>query len=36
MSLEYSYAVIIIMLALLGIYYLSPYELRVNEEEDNE
>jgi len=33
---EYSYLVVMVLLALVGIYYLSPYELTVNEEEDNE
>jgi len=36
MNFEYSYVVVIVMLALLAVYYLSPYELKVNEEEDNE
>jgi len=36
MNFEYSYVVVVVLLALLGIYYLSPYELKVNEEEDNE
>jgi hypothetical protein len=36
MSFEYSYLVVIILLALLAVYYISPYELKVNEEEDNE
>ena len=36
MSLEYYYLVVIALLVLLGIYYISPYELKVNEEEDNE
>jgi hypothetical protein len=36
MDFQYSYMVVIGLLFLLGIYYLSPYELTVNEEEDNE
>ena len=36
MNFEYSCMVVVVLLILLGIYYLSPYELRVNEEEDNE
>jgi len=36
MNLEYSYLVVIALLILLCLYYFSPYELKVNEEEDNE
>jgi len=37
MQLEYtSYMVVIGLLVLVGVFYLSPYELRVNEDEDDE
>lgn len=36
MNFEYSYMVVIVLLALLAVYYISPFELSVNEEEDNE
>jgi hypothetical protein len=36
MALEYSYMVVIGLLVLLGMYYFSPYELKVNEEEGDE
>jgi len=36
MNFEYSYLVVIVLLSLLGIFYISPYELKVNEEDDNE
>jgi hypothetical protein len=36
MNFEYSYLVVIGLLFVVGIYYFSPYELTVNEEEDNE
>jgi hypothetical protein len=28
--------VVVVLLALLAVYYISPFELSVNEEEDNE
>ena len=36
MNLEYSYLVVFGLLILLGVYYFSPYELKVNEEEGDE
>ena len=33
---EYAYAVIAGLLLLVGLFYLSPYELKVNEDEDDE
>jgi hypothetical protein len=36
MNFEYSYLVVVALLIMLGVYYFSPYELKVNEEEDNE
>jgi hypothetical protein len=36
MNFEYSYLVVIVLLLLLGIFYFSPYELSVIDEEDNE
>jgi hypothetical protein len=36
MNFEYSYLVVIGLLFVVCIYYFSPYELTVNEEEDNE
>jgi len=36
MDFQYSYMVVIIMLAMLAVFYFSPYELKVSEEEDNE
>jgi len=36
MNIEYSYLVVIGLLCLVGAFYLSPYELKVNEEDDEE
>ena len=36
MDFGYSYMVVIVMLAMLAVFYFSPYELKVNEEDDNE
>jgi hypothetical protein len=36
MNFEYSYMVVVAMLAMLAVFYFSPYELKVSEEEDNE
>jgi hypothetical protein len=36
MNFEYSYLVVVALLIMLGVYNFSPYELKVNEEEDNE
>lgn len=37
MQFEYtSYMVVIGLLLMVGVFYLSPYELKVNEDEDDE
>ncbi|PJJ83963.1 hypothetical protein CLV57_0961 [Mucilaginibacter auburnensis] len=37
MPFEYtSYLVVVALLVLVGVFYLSPYELKVNEDEDDE
>ncbi|MDB5112160.1 MAG: hypothetical protein JWR67_3274 [Mucilaginibacter sp.] len=36
MHFEYAYMVIVGLLLLVGAFYLSPYELKVNEDEDDE
>jgi len=36
MNFEYTYLVVIALLLLVGIFYFSPYELTVNEDEDDE
>ena len=36
MDFEYSYMVVVALLAMLTVFYFSPYELKVSEEEDNE
>jgi hypothetical protein len=36
MNFEYAYVVVIALLLLVGIFYISPYELTVNEDEDDE
>ena len=36
MNFEFTYLFVTGLLALLGAYYLSPYELKVNEDEDDE
>jgi hypothetical protein len=33
---EYAYMVVVVLLLLVGAFYLSPYELKVNEDEDDE
>jgi hypothetical protein len=33
---EYAYVVIVALLILVGAFYISPYELKVNEDEDDE
>jgi hypothetical protein len=35
MDFGYSYMVVIALLALVGVFYFSPYELKVSEEDDN-
>lgn len=36
MNFEIAYLIVIALLGLTGIFYLSPYELSVTEDEDNE
>ena len=36
MNFEYTYLVVAGLLLLVGMFYVSPYELKVNEEDDNE
>nr|MBB6234420.1 hypothetical protein [Mucilaginibacter sp. FT3.2] len=36
MNFEYAYLVVIALLLLVCIFYISPYELTVNEDEDDE
>ncbi len=36
MHFEYPYMIIIALLLLVGAFYVSPYELKVNEDEDDE
>ncbi|MDB5155785.1 MAG: hypothetical protein JWR50_492 [Mucilaginibacter sp.] len=36
MHFEYAYMVVIILLLLVVLFYLSPYELTVNEEESED
>jgi hypothetical protein len=36
MNFEYTYLVVIGLLLFVGIFYLSPYELNVNEDDDDE
>ncbi len=36
MHFEFAYLVIIGLLVLLGGYYLSPFELKVNDEDDDD
>jgi hypothetical protein len=36
MNFEYTYLVVIALLLMVGIFYISPYELTVNEDEDDE
>jgi hypothetical protein len=36
MHFEFAYLVVVGLLFLVGIFYLSPYELKVNEEDDDE
>jgi hypothetical protein len=33
---EYAYMVVVVLLLLVGAFYISPYELKVNEDEDDE
>jgi len=36
MNFEIAYLVVVSLLLLLGIFYVSPYELKVDEDEDDE
>jgi hypothetical protein len=36
MHFEYAYMVVIGLLLMVGVFYLSPYELTVNKDEDDE
>jgi len=36
MHFEFAYLVVVGLLFLVGVFYLSPYELRVNEDDDDE
>jgi hypothetical protein len=36
MNIEFPYLIIAFLLLLLGAFYLSPYELSVNEDDDEE
>jgi hypothetical protein len=36
MNFEYAYLVVIALLLLVGVFYASPYELNVNEDDDDE
>ena len=36
MHFEYAYMVVIALLLLVGVFYLSPYELTVTKDEDDE
>jgi len=36
MNFEFTYLFVVGLLVLLGAFYLSPYELKVNEEDDDE
>jgi len=37
MQFEYiSYMIVVALLVMVGAFYLSPYELKVNEDEDDE
>jgi hypothetical protein len=36
MHFEYTYLVVIGLLFLVGVFYVSPFELKVNEEDEDE
>lgn len=36
MNFEFAYLIVVALLGLTGIFYFSPYELSVNEDDDNE
>jgi hypothetical protein len=36
MHFEYAYIVVVGLFLLVGVFYVSPYELKVNEDEDDE
>jgi len=33
---EYAYVVVVTLIVLVGAFYISPYELSVNEDDDDE
>jgi hypothetical protein len=36
MNFEYTYLVVVGLLLLVGMFYVSPYELKVNEDDEEE
>ena len=36
MNFEYPYLIVVGLLLLVAMFYVSPYELRVNEDDDDE
>lgn len=36
MQFEYAYVVVVMLLVMVGVFYFSPYELTVNEEESED
>jgi hypothetical protein len=36
MNFEFAYLVVVGLLLLVGVFYLSPYELNVNDDDDDE
>jgi len=36
MNFEFAYLVVVGLLFLVGVFYLSPYELNVNDDDDDE
>jgi hypothetical protein len=36
MNFEYAYLIVVGLLLLVAMFYVSPYELRVNEDDDDE
>jgi hypothetical protein len=36
MNFEYAYMIVVGLLLLVAMFYVSPYELRVNEDDDDE
>jgi len=35
-EIEYAYLIVIGLLLLVGVFYVSPYELRVNEDDEED